>query len=255
MSRDHRSTRVVECSGCGDQKFHFARGMCRSCHWDLVESSDLGLKEREKFRSRRRRGIVSDAQAGRRLKRRVYKSIMVRQGRSIEFLSAVASYVSGLDSTPTLEQLKTDLGFYEQRVAKNFGTYGSFLRALGVRPNVPGARASRCLDMCEQILGRELDREVTFDWLRAPDTGCKLRVDAFFEDLDLVIEYDDESHFNPRYFERFKNGSFTRRKLLDAVRDKQIPAHGMTLVRVPYWVPLEKANLREALGEKLCLLG
>lgn len=44
------------------------------------------------------------------------------------------------------------------------------------------------IDLCDEVLGKQAIRQCTFDFLRG-DTGRKLPVDAFYEELNLHNEF------------------------------------------------------------------
>lgn len=49
------------------------------------------------------------------------------------------------------------------------------------------------IDLCDEILGIKASRQHYFDFLTG-DTGRKLPVDAFYERLNLVVEYCEKQH-------------------------------------------------------------
>ena len=49
------------------------------------------------------------------------------------------------------------------------------------------------IDLCDEVLGRKAERQKRFDFLKG-DKGHTLPVDAFYKDLNLVIEYYERQH-------------------------------------------------------------
>lgn len=54
------------------------------------------------------------------------------------------------------------------------------------------------IDLCDEILGTKALRQHCFDFLRGDSIngkrGRKLRVDAYYESKNLVIEYNEKQH-------------------------------------------------------------
>ena len=101
------------------------------------------------------------------------------------------------------------------------------------------------LDLCDEILGEVGSREHLFDWLRG-DVGTEgvrrqLPVDAYYPDARVVIEYRERQHSEPVAFfdkpERMTVSGVYRgeqRKRYDELREREIPAHGLSLIMVSY---------------------
>lgn len=49
------------------------------------------------------------------------------------------------------------------------------------------------IGLCDEVLGLSAQHQATFDFLRG-DTGRKLPVDAFYKELNLVVEYHEKQH-------------------------------------------------------------
>ena len=65
------------------------------------------------------------------------------------------------------------------------------------------------IDLCDEILGTKALRQHCFDFLRGDSIngkrGRKLRVDAYYESKNLVIEYNEKQHTEDvAFFERKK---------------------------------------------------
>ena len=90
------------------------------------------------------------------------------------------------------------------------------------------------LDLCDELLQSPAARQHAFAWLRG-DTGRRLPVDGFYEDLGLVIEYRERQHAEPApFFDRRATVSGVprgeQRRRYDELRDREIPARGLGLV-------------------------
>lgn len=110
---------------------------------------------------------------------------------------------------------------------------------------------SYILDLCDAVLRRKSLRQHRFDFLRGdrrgPNTanpvlenaGRRLPVDAFYEDLGLVIEYRECQHSEavPFMDKRITVSGVSRgeqRRLYDARRRSVLPSYRVTLVELNY---------------------
>ncbi len=51
------------------------------------------------------------------------------------------------------------------------------------------------IDLCDEVLGLKASRQHTFDFLRGDGTpGRRLLVDAYYPELNLVVEYRERQH-------------------------------------------------------------
>ncbi len=83
-------------------------------------------------------------------------------------------------------------------------------------------------------------RQATFDWLRGDPSpnrplGTRLPVDGYWEDLALVVEFQEEQHYEPSpFFDRRQTvsgvGRGEQRRLYDARKRELVPANGLKLV-------------------------
>jgi hypothetical protein len=85
-----------------------------------------------------------------------------------------------------------------------------------------------------------------FEWLRG-DTGMKLRVDAWFPDQNLVVEYHGRQHFQPNKFMDRRKGRAKQRVKYTLLRQKLIPKHGIKLLELRYNESLTEEYIRTRL--------
>ncbi|MCC7292675.1 MAG: hypothetical protein IT449_11510 [Phycisphaerales bacterium] len=92
------------------------------------------------------------------------------------------------------------------------------------------------IDVCDKVLGLTASRQHTFPFL-VGDTGRKLPVDAYYEKLNLVIEYREKQHTEsvPHFDKRMTVSGVHRgeqRKLYDQRRRDVLSKHGIQLVEL-----------------------
>lgn len=96
------------------------------------------------------------------------------------------------------------------------------------------------LDLCDEVLKQKGQRQATFDWLRGDSSagrpkGTKLPVDAYWHDLALVVEFQEEQHSQATpFFDRRQTvsgvGRGEQRRRYDERKWELIPRHDLKLV-------------------------
>lgn len=94
------------------------------------------------------------------------------------------------------------------------------------------------IDLCDEVLGMEASRQHTFDFLRG-DTGRKLPVDAYYEGLNLVVEYYERQHSESvKLFDQKMTKSGVprsiQRRIYDERRKEVLPQHGIQVVVISF---------------------
>lgn len=94
------------------------------------------------------------------------------------------------------------------------------------------------INLCNEVLGREASKQHKFDFLKG-DSGRRLPVDAFYQDLNLVVEYCESQHTESvPFFDRKETVSGVsrgeQRKLYDERRRNILPEHGIKLIEIHY---------------------
>jgi len=76
------------------------------------------------------------------------------------------------------------------------------------------------------------------NFLKNPATGHNLELDCYNKDLKIALEYDGSQHsqYNP-YFHRKGPQEFIYQTKKDDYKSLIVKQYGITLVRVPHWVP------------------
>jgi len=104
---------------------------------------------------------------------------------------------------------------------------------------------SYVIDLCDDILGIQAERQKTFDFLLGDknENGyqVKLPVDAYYASLRIVIEYREDQHSKPNAF--FDKPGFQtisgmhrgeQRRLYDERRRQVLPKNGLQLIEISY---------------------
>jgi len=160
-----------------------------------------------------------------------------RQLRSIEF------YISDF-STTSKPFCVEDLNFLIRNgVIRTHNNMASSTHKNRVRKDK--SKASRrksdelyILDLCDSVLGQKGERQYTFPFLKG-DSGTLLRVDAYYKDISLVIEYHERQHKEsvPIFDEPLTVSGCDRgeqRTKYDQRRREILPANGINLVELSF---------------------
>lgn len=113
-------------------------------------------------------------------------------------------------------------------------------------------REYECITLFNKALGfPEFKREKRFNWLRSPITNYHLRVDVYYPEYKLCIEFDGEQHFEPIQFLPHQDADeqFERTKFHDSLKNKLIPENGLKLLRFKYDEPLDEIHIKNRLEE------
>jgi hypothetical protein len=99
---------------------------------------------------------------------------------------------------------------------------------------------SYVIDLCDEVLGIRAMRQHRFDFLKG-DAGTKLPVDAYYEPLNLVVEYRERQHTEEvRFFDKPERMTLSgvhrgeQRKLYDERRREVLPENGIELIEFSY---------------------
>lgn len=96
------------------------------------------------------------------------------------------------------------------------------------------------LDLCDHVLKAKSLRQHRFDFLRG-DAGHKLPVDAYYPELNIVVEYRERQHTESvPHFDKPNKMTVSgmnrsdQRKKYDQLRRDILPQHGITLIEISY---------------------
>ena len=109
----------------------------------------------------------------------------------------------------------------------------------------PESDEAHGISLCDDVLGRTALRQHRFAFLRgdpAADgrSGRMLPVDAWYPDLELVVEYRERQHSEAvSFFDRHPTlsgvGRGEQRRLYDQRRRETLPLHGINLVEFDFF--------------------
>ena len=94
------------------------------------------------------------------------------------------------------------------------------------------------IELCNEALGQVGEQQYKFPFL-VGDSGRALPVDAYYRELNLVIEYYERQHTEEvKFFNRRMTVSGVsrgeQRKIYDERRRTELPKHGIKLVVISY---------------------
>jgi hypothetical protein len=157
-------------------------------------------------------------------------------------LRAVGFYISDWDIGLTPEGF--DRLVREGRIAVVEGPAPSASPAGTTRGGASGGSdEDYVIDLCDQVLGQSALRQHCFDFLHGDPgksgTGAKLPVDAYYESLRLVIEYEERQHMQEvPFFDRRQTVSGVsrgeQRQIYDQRRREVLPQQGIALVEFSF---------------------
>ena len=94
------------------------------------------------------------------------------------------------------------------------------------------------IDLCDAVLGRQAERQKRFSFLLG-DAQTPLPVDAYYPDIQLVVEYRERQHVESvRLFDKRNTCSGAdrgvQRQIYDQRRRDILPKHGISLVELSF---------------------
>lgn len=102
------------------------------------------------------------------------------------------------------------------------------------------------IDLCDSVLNLKASRQHKFDFLLGdPNSNgytAKLPVDAYYQELNLVVEYRERQHSESvNFFDRPNKSTVSgvhrgeQRKIYDQRRDELLPKNGIELIKISYF--------------------
>ncbi|MDW7729312.1 MAG: hypothetical protein SCJ94_04815 [Bacillota bacterium] len=96
------------------------------------------------------------------------------------------------------------------------------------------------IDLCDEVLNEKAYRQHRFDFLLG-DVRTPLPVDAYYKNLDIVVEYREIQHTEPvKFFDKTNRLTVSnvhrgeQRKIYDQRRRDILPKHGIELIEISY---------------------
>ena len=102
------------------------------------------------------------------------------------------------------------------------------------------------IDLCDRVLNSKSSRQHKFDFLLGhPNSNgfsAKLPVDAYYQELNLVVEYRERQHSESvNFFDKPNKLTVSgvhrgeQRKIYDQRRDELLPKNGIELIKISYY--------------------
>ena len=102
------------------------------------------------------------------------------------------------------------------------------------------------IDLCDRVLNSKASRQHKFDFLLGdPNSNgfwAKLPVDAYYQELSLVVEYRERQHTESvNFFDKPNKLTVSgvhrgeQRKIYDQRRDELMPKNGIELIKISYY--------------------
>lgn len=117
-----------------------------------------------------------------------------------------------------------------------FGSFNKLREELGLPIVLAGEEhdANYALQKVSEYIGEEPIKEKKFDWLKNPQNGYSLRIDGYFENHKLAVEYNGPQHYelDTQYMPTEKH--LEHRKYLDALKEQLCSEHGIKVVWISY---------------------
>lgn len=109
-----------------------------------------------------------------------------------------------------------------------------------------------CLYLIGKILKSEFELEKTFDWLTNCKTDKRLRLDGYFENYNLAVEYMGSQHYeHNQYFDKTYE-DFLNRKNRDIIKKELCLNNNIKILYVKYDEPLTMEYLtKKLIDEKI----
>ena len=110
-----------------------------------------------------------------------------------------------------------------------------------------------CMYLFSSKLNSECILEHTFDWLINPLTNSKMRLDGYFDEYKLAIEYDGIQHYEytPQLNKTYND--FLNRQKRDKIKDQLCKENGITLIRIRYDEKLNRELVEQKLKDHLIM--
>ena len=103
------------------------------------------------------------------------------------------------------------------------------------------------IDKFTKYLNEEPIKEKTFDWLINEKTGLKLRIDAYYKNHNIAIEYNGPQHYKVDGLYTKDEEQLKYRQNLDYLKYELIKAHGIKLVIIHYMDKVDENYIKTVL--------
>ena len=88
------------------------------------------------------------------------------------------------------------------------------------------------LRILSSLLGEQPTRQLSFPWLTNPSTSQRMRLDAYFPNHNLAVEYDGKMHRKFIKFFHSTEQEFLDLQQRDRIKEQLVREHGMLFMRI-----------------------
>lgn len=119
---------------------------------------------------------------------------------------------------------------------ERFNGINNLKKSLGIeiKPHKCDESANYTIKKFEIYLNEVAEKEKTFSWLRNPTTNQKLRIDAYFPEHNIALEYNGPQHYKTDTMYIKTQEELEYRQYLDKLKISILAAHGIPTITVHY---------------------
>ena len=138
------------------------------------------------------------------------------------------------------QELVTQESKYSTTCYKDrFGSFNKLRKKLGMKEVASGIEKSSlsamyAINKVSQMLNEEPELEKTFPWLVNKFTGCHFRVDAYYHNNKVAVEYNGPQHYKVDGLYVKDRESLIYRKILDMNKGELLAFHGIKVLWISY---------------------
>lgn len=170
------------------------------------------------------------------------KNQLTDEELDLEFKRVFDYYIERYGIYPTRRQFVEMSVYSEKPYMRKYNLrWSDLIEFYGYTPNKKHKSETIVIENIRSLTSNNYNPQHTWDWL-INDNGNLLFVDAYFPELNLVIEYDGIQHFEP-----IKNmggeEAFIRNQLHDSIKNKLLNDKGIILIRFNYKDDIQDMDL------------
>lgn len=121
-------------------------------------------------------------------------------------------------------------------------------KVAGVRPHLKKVfkGEEECREIIQKLTGKRFEK-VKPEWLENPETGGRLELDGYNDELKIAFEHDGRQHFSVMFSS--KNGELQNIVKRDRIKDELCAKNGVKLIRIPFYIEDKKSYIDSKLNK------